>query len=255
MLGQTKPPPLTWTHTLTRLRGPPKPEEERHNRESEVRGQRDGSLSFLSVAWDDKKNNNRLDKRTNYKDDWTPDRWRDRQTGRRDERIISHRGKSDSYLGVDTNLHKTSDGIWIFLFLGLFELKNKQKKKTGTRLFNLTSRMSSRQRWQRAWGGVRFLFACRGRGRRRDVSVHEWFEKWLTVRCCCSRGVCWFRVSCRRRLSYGLTVIDRSSAEYNNALFTVQEGDLALIIEELDEVRWQLFGFRRWSELKLKVEI
>lgn len=87
-------PPLTWTHTLTLLRGP-EPEEERHNRElgSEVRGRTDGSLSFLSVAWDDKKNKiNCLDQRTNYKDDWTlTGRLMARRTGRRDERITSRR--------------------------------------------------------------------------------------------------------------------------------------------------------------------
>lgn len=67
MPGQTKP--LTWTHTLTVLRGP-----RRRGKTSSwgqrVRGQTDGAL-FL------------LDQRTNYKDDWTSDRPTDGETPRR----------------------------------------------------------------------------------------------------------------------------------------------------------------------------
>lgn len=127
----TSPPDAHWCrdrpdpwpeHTLLPHRGARRPRRSGKTGElgSEVRGQTDRSLSFLSVAWDDKK------KTTVWTREWTTKttehltgRLTARQTGRPDERITSRRGKSYSYLGVEKpasghNLHETSERYGCF---------------------------------------------------------------------------------------------------------------------------------------------
>lgn len=129
--------------------------------------------------------------RTNYKDDWRPDWWRDRQEGGMN---TSQWGESDSNLGV-RNLRVDEIYTRLAKIIFVFGLRR-------WTLEHWSCTLPSGRRWD--GGRLWHLFRnCSSNDEEEDVMfcTQTWMDWWLMVCHCCSGGLCWFRVV--RLLLYG----------------------------------------------------